>query len=341
MSKQTLFLDVHSVKKLVQHIGVVALISEVANAIEKDFINWKKFQLCSRVAHHGPLGVVEIMPVANDQKYSFKYVTGHPKNPIQGLSTVIAFGVLSDFDTGFPSFLSELTFLTAIRTAAMSVVAAKPLVRKGATSMAMIGNGAQSEFQILAFHHMLGVSTVNLYDIDQDATNKLINNLSHVPGLKLVPCSSTQQAVAEVDIITTCTADKTKATILTSDMVKQGVHINAIGGDCPGKTELASEILDRSNVFVEYEPQTRIEGEIQQKSADFPVTELWQVLDGTLPGRVRDNDITIFDSVGFAIEDYSVLRVAHELAITLNIGELIDLVAVPPNVKDLYGFFLE
>ena len=339
MLKETIFLDVKGIKKLVEKTGIVALIDEVAAAIEQDFLNWNDFQMCARVAHHCKEGVLEIMPVANQTQYAFKYVTGHPSNPMLGLSTVLAFGVLSDFKTGFPLLLSELTFLTAVRTAAMSVVAAKPLIRKNSSTMAMIGNGAQSEFQILAFYNYLGINTVKLFDIDKEATEKLVNNLSNIEGVKLIPCSSTAEAVKDVDIITTCTADKTKAKILTPEMISKGVHINAIGGDCPGKTELDSSILDNAKVFVEYAPQTRIEGEIQQKSSDFPVTELWQVLNSSQPGRVSDDEVTIFDSVGFALEDYSALKVVYSKLLKDNFAEKINLVAVPENVKDLYSYF--
>lgn len=78
------------------------------------------------------------------------------------------------------------------------------------------------------------------------------------------------------------------ATILTDNMVDEGVHINAAGGDCSGKTELQRDILTRARIFVEYPPQTRIEGEIQQLAADHPVTEFWQVLTGAVPGRTSD-----------------------------------------------------
>ena len=86
------------------------------------------------------------------------------------------------------------------------------------------------------------------------------------------------------------------------------MHLNAVGGDCPGKTELHRDVLLRASTFVEYEPQTRIEGDIQQMPADYPVTELWRVLAGQAPGRRDAGEVTLFDSVGFALEDYSALR---------------------------------
>ena len=143
--------------------------------------------------------------------------------------------------------------------------------------------------------------------------------------------------MAGADIITTCTADKQCATILTDNMIGSGVHINAIGGDCPGKTELHRDILLRSDIFVEFPPQTRIEGEIQQLPEDHPVTELWQVIAGKAQGRKSADQITLFDSVGFATEDFSALRFIHDqLARTGHFVEL-DMLADPDDPRDLFG----
>jgi ornithine cyclodeaminase len=179
--------------------------------------------------------------------------------------------------------------------------------------MAIIGNGAQCEFQALAFKAVCGITAVRLFDIDPAATAKSVRNLAG-SGLSVVSCDSAEAAMEGAGIITTCTADKQYATILTDNMVGSGVHINAIGGDCPGKTELHPDILLRSDIFVEYPPQTRIEGEIQQLAPDHPVTELWRVIAGTAPGRRSAAAITLFDSVGFAIEDFSALRYVRDRA---------------------------
>ena len=135
-----------------------------------------------------------------------------------------------------------------------------------------------------------GIETVRLYDIDPIATEKALFNLQD-SGLKVIRTGSHQECVSGADIITTCTADKQCATILTDNMVGSGQHINAIGGDCPGKTELHRDILLRSDIFVEYPPQTRIEGEIQQLDQDHPVKELWRVITGEEKGRTSDNQI--------------------------------------------------
>jgi ornithine cyclodeaminase len=252
-------------------------------------------------------------------------------------ATVMAFGALADVQTGYPVMLAELTLTTAFRTAAASVMAANVLARKNSKVMGMIGCGAQSEFQVIAFHTMLGIEEIHIFDIDSEAMNKLKNYLKAFPKLKITLAATAEEAVKSADIVTTCTADKTWATILTSDMVQPGTHVNAIGGDCPGKTELQAELLAKSKIFVEYEPQTRIEGDIQQLAADHPVHDLWRVLVRENTGRDSDEQITIYDSVGFALEDYSALRFVYELANEFNEGEEIDLIPTLSNHKDLFG----
>lgn len=276
------------------------------------------------------------MPTSDGKTYGFKYVNGHPSNMARGFQTVTAFGLLARVDNGYPILLSEMTVLTALRTAATSAIAAKYLAPKNAKTLAIIGNGAQCEFQSLAFQKILGIENIRLFDIDPQATKKAALNLAS-SGLNIVSCRSAQEAVTGAEIITTCTADKQYSTILTDNMVGSGVHINAIGGDCPGKTELHRDILLRSDIFVEYPPQTRIEGEIQQLDESHPITELWKVITGEQKGRTSNQQITLFDSVGFATEDFSALRYVYDkLGETGHYIEL-DMIADPDDPRDLFG----
>lgn len=333
----TQYLSAERVAEIINKRGIGACITGVASYINQDFLRWNSFDKCARVANHSDVGVIELMPIADDKSYAFKYVNGHPSNYRFNLPTVMAFGVLADVETGVPELVSELTLTTAIRTAAMSAVAARALARDNCKTMAIIGNGAQSDFQALAFHHLLGVETFHLYDIDSAATDKLEANLSKM-GLQTKRFNSTKEAVKGVDIITTVTADKTNATIITADMIEPGMHINGVGGDCPGKTELHADVLRMGPVFCEFEPQSRIEGDMQQMPADFPVTELWTVLSGKVVGRSNADQVTIFDSVGFALEDYSALRFMRDVAIELGMSETLSLIPAMENPKNLFGF---
>src|ERR1700733_13030919 len=336
------FIGVERVTELVAQRGAAYFIEELAAQIQADFLRWDAFDKPAGHASHSSVGVIELMPASDGRLYAFKYVNGHPSNTAVGLLTVTAFGVLADVATGYPLLLSELTLTTALRTAATSALAARHMARRDSRVMALIGNGAQSEFQAIAFHHMLGIREVRLFDVDPAATDKLVRNLAalRLSGLKVVRCASTAAAVQGADIVTTVTADKRNATILGALMIAPGMHLNAVGGDCPGKTELHPDILRRSDVrvVVEFEPQSRIEGEIQQMESDFMVAELTDVLAGRRPGRVGDREVTVFDSVGFALEDFSSLRYLRRIHQELRGSkQQIDLVPDLENPKDLFG----
>ena len=337
------YIGVSDMLRLVGRIGTGAFIERLADEIEYDYRRWGDFEKSARLASHSAVGVIELMPTSDGRLYSFKYVNGHPKNTAAGLLTVTAFGVLADVATGYPMLLSELTVTTALRTAAMSALAARYLARADSRVMALIGNGAQSEFQAIGFHRMVGIREVRLFDTDPKATAKLEQNLRSMPGLgglRIVRAASSAAACKGADIITTVTADKKNAVILTPPMIAPGMHLNAVGGDCPGKTELHADVLrmPNLNVFVEYEPQSRIEGEIQQMDAAYPVTEFAEVASGRAPARTNAAQITVFDSVGFALEDYSALRFLRSLLDEeRGCARQIDLVPELEDPKDLYG----
>ncbi len=333
------FVSVANMMRLVHHIGIERFLLDLVAEIEADFRRWPLFDKTPRVASHSDIGVIELMPTSDGETYGFKYVNGHPANMKKGLQTVTAFGLLADVETGYPLLLSEMTILTALRTAATSAMAARYLAPKGAATMALIGNGAQAEFQALAFKAACGITEVRLYDIDPVATAKCAHNLAG-RGLHVVSCRTAEEAILGAQIITTVTADKQNATILTDNMVGSGVHINGVGGDCPGKTELHADILRRSQVFVEYPPQTRIEGEIQQMEPDFPVTELWRVITCEVPGRADARAVTLFDSVGFAVEDFSALGYVYEKARETGLFDDLDMIADPDDPRDLFGMVM-
>jgi len=339
-SKQALvpFVSVAEMMAIIHRVGLETALRELTDRIEADFRRWPLFDKTARVASHSPIGVIELMPTSDGTRYAFKYVNGHPGNTRAGLQTVTAFGVLSEVATGYPLLFAEMTLLTALRTAATSAMATRALAPRGAQVLALIGNGAQAEFQALALKAVCGIDTVRLFDTDPAATAKCARNLAGA-GLNVIPCPSAESAIEGAQVITTCTADKRNATVLHDNMIGAGVHINAIGGDCPGKTELAPAILTRAATFVEFEPQTRVEGEIQQVAADHPVTDLWQVLTGDAEGRRDASQITLFDGVGFAIEDFAALNWLYD-QVQPGTAAMLDVIADPDDPRDLFGMLM-
>lgn len=332
------YLDVQNIAGLIRKRGLLPFITDLAEYIRADYLRWPEFEKSARLASHSADGVIELMPVADGKLYGYKYVNGHPKNPMHGKPTVMAYGALAEVKTGYPLLLCDLTLMTALRTAATSALAAQAMARPESASMAVIGNGAQSEFQVLAFYALLNIRDIYAYDLDPAHSERLKRNLAAYPEISVTLANSVEEAVNGADIVTTLTAVKQRASVITSAMIDDGVHINGVGGDCPGKTELDPELLLRAaRVAVEFPPQTRVEGEVQQMAGDFPVIELWRLLSGGVTGRLSAQELTVFDSVGFALEDFSSLRLVYDLAEQLDIGMDTDLVAVPRDVHNLFA----
>src|SRR5699024_6677900 len=339
-------LDVPGMSRWIQRDGTENVLTRMVQILEEDLRRWDSFEKIPRVASHTPYGVVELMPITDGELYAFKYVNGHPLNPARGLQTVTAFGVLADMDNGYPFFFAEMTLLTAVRTAAQSALAARELARAGSRVHALLGAGSQAEFQALAFRAVLGIDQLQVFDVDETAVEKVRRNLEPL-GFSVQLAESVDEAVEGADVITTCTADKARAAVLRREQaraalrrheqVRAGLHVQAIGGDCPRKPELDPAMLEAARVVVEYAPQTRIEGEIQQLSEDVEVTELWEVLAGDAAGRTDDAEITVFDSVGFALADFSALRCAQEATQGSDLLSWIDVIADPDDPKDLFS----
>lgn len=331
--------SVESLTEIIKCHGLDNYLDDLILALKRDFGRWDKFTQMPRPAMHVPGGVLELMPVCdNELYYTYKYVNCHPQNPLLGKQTVVATGQLSRIDTGYPLMFSEMTILTALRTAATSAIAADLMSRKNSQTVAIIGTGAQSEFQVKGLQLVRDIKEVRYFDIDSSAMNKFEKNMKG-NSFKLKRCKNVKEAVKGADIITVCTACKAHVDVIKNDWIEKGVHINALGGDTIGKTELELSILSRSNIVVEYFEQAIIEGEIQRfskKDAKKKISaELYQLITGAKLGRNNEQEITVFDSVGIALEDYSVLRLTYELANKYNIGENLNLTPIIKDPKDL------
>jgi ornithine cyclodeaminase len=331
-------ITVTELAKLIKKHGFKEFMLALVDYMKHDFSRWSDFDKSPRHAIHVDGGVIELMPVADKKYYTFKYVNGHPKNPFSNKQTVVATGQLSDVVSGYPLMISEMTTLTGLRTAAMAIIMADLLSRKNSRVLALIGTGAQSEFQALSHRLVRDIEFIKYYDTDPAAMTKFAQNMQG-SKMELIACKNAEEAVEGADIIVVCTACKGHVDVILDKWVKPGVHISGLGGDCPGKTELELSILYRSKVYVEYTPQSAIEGEIQRLSlgeiGQMVFAEAWEVLTGKKPGRENDQEITVFDSVGFALEDYSVLRLVFDLAHKYNIGQELDLIPDLADPKNL------
>ncbi len=311
---------------------------QLVEQLRKDFARWDEFDKSPRHATYYPHGVIELMPISDHQYYAYKYVNGHPNNPKQHKQTVVATGQLSSVETGYPILISEMTLLTAFRTAATSALSSQYLAPKNNRTFGIIGTGAQSEFQTLAHHFALEIDQIYYFDLDEAAMDKFEANLRPYP-LTLHRCQNAKEVIDNTLLITTATASKANAKVIESDWIAKGCHLNKIGGDAPGKTELDPHLLKKAKIVVELPEQTKVEGEIQQLSSPVIYACLWELAAGKKPGRTSQDEITLFDSVGFALEDYSVLRLVHQLVEEYGIGHQLEMVPHLPDPKNLFSTF--
>lgn len=286
--------------------------------LTEDLKRWQDFHKTPRHATHYPHGVIELMPCADSRYYSFKYVNGHPGNPELGKSSIVGTGLLADVETGYPLMFCDMTILTAVRTAVGSMIAASHLAKKDSSVFGFIGTGAQSEFQTYAFKQIFDIKQLRFYDRDPEAMAKYQKNIEAQGwDVELVPCASAEEVVdtPELDVLTTCICEKEHVVLFPYEMVKDHPHlyINGIGGDCPGKTELDPELTRNARVVLEFYEQSKEEGEIQNlPEEEHKYDELWEVVQGKKPGRTEDDQIILFDAVGFGLADYSIMRMIYE-----------------------------
>ena len=331
-------ITVQDLAQIVKLHGFNNFIRDLVTYLKADFVRWEQFDKSPRYAAHVPGGVIELMPTADHQYFAYKCVNGHPNNPAFAKMTVVATGQLSEIKHGYPILLAEMTTLTGLRTAATTIIASDYLARHDSRVLAIIGTGAQSEFQTLAHQLVRPLTTVRYFDTDPQAMLKFAKNMAN-SGLELIACNNAAEACRGADIITVCTACKLHAVVIEDRWVQAGMHINGLGGDCPGKTELDKAILFRGKVVVEFTPQSLIEGDVQQLSAaeakQVIYAELHELISGTKVGRERPDEVTIYDSVGFALEDFSALRLTHDLAHKYSIGHEVDMVPPITDPKNL------
>ncbi len=328
-------ITVDDVVELLKKVTLQNFLLKLIDQLKRDFSRWQEFKKSPRHATLVPDGIIELMPISDKKYYAFKYVNGHPNNPRRKKQNIVAMGLLSLVENGYPILISEMTVLTALRTAATSAMASQYLARRDAKTFGIIGTGAQSEFQTLAHYYALGMNEIYYYDLDSSAMKKYAKNLEPY-RLKLHPCENGREVLEKSDLITTATSQKGHQKVLEAGWVKEGLHINKIGGDSPGKTELDPDLVRKCKIVVELLQQTKVEGEIQQIDARI-YGELWELAAGKKKGRKSKEEMTLFDSVGFALEDYSVLRLVQELCENHHTGHLLNMVPELNDPKNLFG----
>lgn len=276
-------------------------------------------------------GQVLIMPGYVDEMdgIGVKIVSVFPKNVKKGKPTTPATMVLLDGSSGEVCAILDGTYLTQLRTGAASGAATDILARKNAQIGALIGTGGQGAAQLEAMVTARQLKEVRVFDVDITRAQSFVEEMQkELPNCKTIfkAVSTSDQAIKDADIITTVTT-ATKPTF-NGNLVKAGAHVNAVGSYMPHMQELDPVILKRANkiYFESTEAVLSESGDILIPLEKGLITkekftgELGQVILGTIKGRESDEEITVFKTVGIAIQDVVTAKKIYDQAVAKNIG---------------------
>jgi alanine dehydrogenase len=285
------------------------------------------------VAQHE--GITLFMPayLQKSDDLGVKIVSVFPRNLETGLPTIHALVVVVDAETGCPAAVMDGTYLTALRTGAVSGAATDLLARTDAQVAAVFGAGAQGRTQLEAVCQVRDIEKACVYDVNREAAEKYVQEMrergGRIPG-DMIVASSPTEAVREADVI--CTATTSRTPVFADADLKAGVHINAIGAFTPEMQEIPEETIQRARLVVDSREACwaeagdliipRHKGLISESDI---YAELGEIVAGTKRGRESDEEVTFFKSVGNAVQDVSVARKVLEEAGRLGLGLEVEL----------------
>jgi ornithine cyclodeaminase/alanine dehydrogenase-like protein (mu-crystallin family) len=343
----TRILDVHSVRAVLEKTGPSDFLTRLINRMRSAFDAHDPSTTTSidRTGFHytqPALGLVEWMPTMHaGERVAVKTVGYHPTNPLRrGIPSVLSSTAFYDTSTGNLEALVESTLLTALRTGAASALASEILASPDASTVGVVGCGAQAVTQLHALSLVRPVTNVIAFDIDPANAESLATRTDFI-GLEveLVGASELDRLVDSADILVTATSVDPGAGPVVPDTgtQKPWLHVNAVGADFHAKIEIPRSQLLRSLVVPDVTAQCLIEGESQQLQVDQLGPDLVSLVKNAADHEDRRASLTVFDSTGWAFEDLIVAELTLEIATELDLGAHVDFQAAPADPFDPYS----
>ncbi|MFQ5833476.1 MAG: ornithine cyclodeaminase family protein [Candidatus Thorarchaeota archaeon] len=259
-----------------------------------------------------------------------KIASGFYDNENLGLPPGVAVIVLMDLKTSMPLAIMDGTYITAYRTGAAGAVAADVLARKDSSQVGVVGAGTQGRMQILALAELFNIERIKVWDIESARAKQYAKEMRQKLGADVQTVDSPPDVVADADILVTVTPSR-KA-LINADSIGEGLHINAIGADGPGKQELDPMIMKRvSKIVADSLAQCRHIGELQHAFALGIINEkdvhaeIGEILNGDKVGREDDDEITLFDATGLSVQDIAAANIVYSIAKEKGLGQRVSL----------------
>lgn len=269
--------------------------------------------------------------VPGSKALGVKLVSVYPDNSKRGVNACPATVILENAETGEVNAIMDGTYLTRLRTGALSGAATELLSRKDSKVFALIGTGGQAECQLEAVLAVRDIEEVRIYSRNIDNVNKFIERVSAGKSQKFIACKSSDEAIENADIITAVTVSNDP--VFDGKKVKKGCHINGVGSYTPEMSEIDEHVVCNAGKII----VDTMDGTINE-TGDFlkPMSkglfkkemitgELGDLVYGKCKGRENDDELTFFETTGSAVFDLVTGRKIYELAIKKNMGKIIEL----------------
>lgn len=342
----SLFLQSSDIEKIVSETGFDALMDLLIARLREAILSLDSSQATIPVRdglQYGQQnGLLEWMPVyLEGQGAAIKIVGYHPTNPNQrNLPSVISSIGVYDTQSGHLLGLVDGTFLTALRTGAMTAIASQVLAKPDSRRLCLVGCGAQAVTQVHALSRIYQFERIYAYDIDSATVASLESRLSFLGmPIQVIKAAELEDALQVSDIVCTATSAAPGSGAVIEDFNGvNGLHVNAVGSDFIGKVELPLSMLKRGCVVPDFREQAMREGECQQLSPTEVGPDLLELLQQSERYSHLRNELTVFDSTGWAFADYVNANLFIELAHELKVGTRMQLECIPTDSKNPYSF---
>lgn len=344
---KTLVLSAEDIEEIVRAVGIDEIMDELIDRMATAFKAYDPDQtiipIRSGFNYQQPQqGLIEWMPLFNKVGHEVvvKMVGYHPNNPDTfQLPTIVSTISCYDTKTGHLKGIMDGVFLTALRTGAASAIASKVLAYANSSTLGLIGCGAQSVTQLHAISRVFKIKKILFYDKDEATQNSFIERSAMLNlDVEFIPMPI-EKIVALSDIITTATSIEVgEGPLFEATNHKEWLHINAVGSDFPGKTELPISFLKKSFVSPDFLEQALKEGECQRLENTDIGPEFFECIQHPEKYKSVQNKTTVFDSTGLPLEDQVVMNLFLEYANTMKLGQQLSIEIIPENAKSPYEF---
>ena len=325
-----LILDSEQIRELLPMRNCIELMADALSSLARGEVFQPLRTIIRPPEAHGLLGLMPAYRTGEHGAFGMKAICVFPGNPAIGKDAHQGAVMLFSRETGELTALMNASEITAIRTAAVSAVATRVLAREDPHQLGIIGAGVQARTHLVALDAVRSIRHARVASRNIEHARELVREMQPRFSFPIEAVESNEDAVRDADLIVTATSSQEP--VINKDWISPGAHVNAIGTHSPNSREIDSATMAAARIFVD-----RRESALNESgdyllaakegliNADSIIAEIGELLMGSKPGRTSADEITLFKSLGLAIEDVACAEYLYEKAMSQNSGTWVNL----------------